>query len=371
MTKYIEKALEQTAKIKGVFEELSNRQLDDNWTPVLFLGEDNKFEKGDLSTWDRDAKTLNGRSYKNGGAKLDWRLDWPARWAELRVNVEPFGAQEHGAAGGSYDTGKVFAQEVFGVEAPYDAARYGHIHRPGENVKMSSSKGNVVTPEEALNIMPAEILRYFIVRSRPEKKIIFDPGVGLYNLVDEFAAAQEDPDHEFRDAYNFAVAGDVKLVISRVPFKHLIQVYQAARQNEEEALEILARTDHQQAVEDQREIIISEFKFVHNWLQKYAPNEVKFEVQEKLPEHVELSENQRAFLTDLAFHIESRNGQEIDGQAMHELIYAAKDNSDLTPKEAFQALYRVILGKDYGPKAGWFLSSLDREWLIRRLHLQA
>jgi lysyl-tRNA synthetase, class I len=373
MTTYIETVLEHLQKsdlIRKTFSELSNRSLPADWTPVQLLDpETNKFGNGRLDGWDRKAQTLDGLSYANGHAKLNWRLDWPARWAYLKVNVEPFGAQEHGAAGGSYDTGREFARHVFGIEPPYGEVRYGHIHRPHESFKMSSSKGNGVTPAEALEVMPAEILRYFIVRSRPEKKLIFDPGIGLYNLIDEFAAAQNDSQHPFRDAYNFAVAGKTKQIISSVPFKHLVQVYQAARRDTDETVRILERTGYANQVKTERAVILAELPFVQNWLDHYAPAEVIFSVQADLPE-VALTDTQRSFLTILAAAIEEHQG-ELDGETMHTLIYEAKDQADLSATLAFQALYRIILGKDFGPKAGWFLASLNRPWLIARLHLQS
>ncbi|HUC86914.1 MAG TPA: lysine--tRNA ligase [Candidatus Saccharimonadales bacterium] len=373
MTPYIEAVLENLQKsdfIRKIFSELSNRELPANWTPVQLLDPTtNVFINGHLDTWDRKAQALDGISYVNGHAKLNWRLDWPARWAYLKVQVEPFGAQEHGAAGGSYDTGREFARQVFKIEPPYGEVRYGHIHRPHESFKMSSSKGNGVTPGEALQIMPPEILRYFIVRSRPEKKLVFDPGIGLYNLIDEFAAAQNDSGHQFRDAYNFAAAGDTKPVISSVSFKHLVQVYQAAQGDSDECLRILERTGYATQVKKEQAVILAELPFVKNWLAKYAPEEVKFTVQPALPQAEPLTDEQRGFLTILAAAIEEHSG-EIDGQAMHELIYAAKDQANLPAPAAFQAIYRVILGKDFGPKAGWFLASLDRDFLIKRLHIK-
>jgi len=36
-------------------------------------------------------------------------------------------------------------------------------------------------------------------------------------------------------------------------------------------------------------------------------------------------------------------------------------------KEFFGAIYISILGKDSGPKAGWFLSVLPKEFLLKRL----
>jgi len=37
----------------------------------------------------------------------------------------------------------------------------------------------------------------------------------------------------------------------------------------------------------------------------------------------------------------------------------------------FEALYRALIGKTSGPRAGWFLSMLPREWLVTRLRLQS
>lgn len=363
MAKYIEQVLEHTEEIKAALKRVSNRDLPDDWTPVLALV-DHKFVKAELSSWDRTARTIGGVDYTKGEAKLDWRLDWPARWAYLGVQVEPFGAQEHGAAGGSYYTGREFARLVFGIEPPYGEIQYGHIHRPGEAVKMSSSKGNGVTPKEALEIMPAEVLRYFIVRSRPEKKLYFDPGLGLYNLIDEFAAAGRDDAHEFRDAYNFAVDGQVAQIISSVPFSHLVSVYQAALGKVAQVMEILERTGYGEAVAAEGTVIKRELEFVQNWLAKYAPDSVKFTVQDELPK-VELTRDQVEFLQQLAVKIAAE--ADLTGQGMHDLIYAVTEETGINKAAAFKAIYWVILGKDAGPKAGWFLASLERDWLVERL----
>ena len=42
------------------------------------------------------------------------------------------------------------------------------------------------------------------------------------------------------------------------------------------------------------------------------------------------------------------------GESLHEQIYEVKELSGLTPKEFFSAIYRLFLGKDSGPKVGWF-----------------
>jgi lysyl-tRNA synthetase class 1 len=380
MAANIEASVAKVETIKAIFREVSNRELAADWLPLQLLGPNKSFTELVYKSIDLEAQTIQATdaegtehelNYTKGEVKLNWRLDWPARWQVLGVMVEPFSAQEHGAAGSSYDTGVRFASEVFGYEAPIPGVRYANIHMLGDTKKMSSSKGNLVTPAEALQIMPPEVLRYFVVRSRPERTLYWDAGQGLFNLIREFAITKEIVEDggaaEYADAYRYAVASGQTETISSVPFDHLVQVYQAARGDDQRALEMIERTGFEGYAKTQADEILAEFKFVANWLGSHAPESIKFELQTKLPQ-VELSDAQKQFLGELANAVEAK---ELDGQAMHEAIYAAKDSAGLKPAEAFQALYRVLLGKDHGPKAGWFLASLDSTWLAARLRLEA
>ncbi len=151
-----------------------------------------------------------------------------------------------------------------------------------------------------------------------------------------------------------------------LPFNHLVAVYQAARQDSATVKDILERTGYENEVKTSWPVIERELIFVKNWLEKYAPESVKFAVQIDMPE-VDLSEGQRVFLAKLAETIEIE--KDLNGQGMHDAIYAAAEVAGLKPGQAFVALYRVILSQDSGPKAGWFLASLDRGWLVGRLRM--
>jgi len=371
MTQQIETVLEKIDEVKQIFKETSNRDLDDDWAPVQVMGEDGKFFNGRISTWDREAQTLEGVDYTTGKAKLNWRLDWPARWQVLVVKVEPHSWQEHGAAGGSYETGVEFSNRVFDYPAPIPAIQYGMVYLKGDNIKMSSSKGNLVTPEQAFKIMPPVALRYFYARYLGKKRMDFDPSLGLFRMLDEFSKVDGDVragrENEFAPAYKIATFGQDAQAMSSVPFSHLVSVYQAAIGDPEKVLEALKRTEYAGVVDEQRDLIVGELDYVKNWLAEWAPEDVKFEVQDQLPE-VELTDQQKQLLTKLGQAIEAHEGAK-DGQYYHDLIYELKDQVGIEPKEAFQAIYRVILGKDFGPKAGWFLSILDPDWLVKRFRL--
>jgi len=375
MVPMIEKAVEHGAKIREIFERVANRKLPDDWMPIQILSDSKSFNEWRYRSIDTAKKVIgytdqNGQegevSYADGRVKLNWRLDWPARWALWGVQVEPYG-KEHATKGGSYDTGAEFVRAVFDAEAPFPLP-YDTINLVGDNKKMSSSLGNLVTPAEALEIMPPEILRYFVYRNLPKRVLYFDKGLGLYNLIDEFAKAEEAVQageyHEFGEAYKVAAAISGERTITSIPFNHLVSVYQAARGDEQTIIDILNRTGYEKVVTDHTDVLKREIPYVANWLDEYAPESVKFTVQEKVPDVV-LGDEQQQFVSTLADKLAAAG--ELDGQAMHDTIYAAKEEAGVQPGQAFKAIYGLLLGKESGPKAGWFLSSLDRDWLVKRL----
>jgi lysyl-tRNA synthetase class 1 len=367
MVRAIEDSLASVDEIKAIFAEISNRKLEADWSPVQVLNAKDEFEQGEPSTWDKTAQTINGLSYTDGRAKLNWRLDWPARWRELGVQVEPFSYQEHGAAGSSYDTGKEFSRRVFNYPAPYPGAQYGNIHLIGDTKKMSSSKGNLITPREALQIMPPEILRYFVVRSRPEKTLYFDSGLGFYSLVNEYKevmrAVNAGEDSDFADAYKFA--SDIKQgeLLSTAPFQQIVTAYQTARGDQDRTEALLRRIGWEPVNEAEIGALRHELIYVKNWLDNYAPEDVKFEVQEAAPTDLEVGEDDRAYLTALAGALPA----EWEGEALQSAIFQTAKDLEFPPRDAFRLLYRLFIAKDAGPKLGPFLTTLERDFVLTRL----
>jgi lysyl-tRNA synthetase class 1 len=101
-------------------------------------------------------------------------------------------------------------------------------------------------------------------------------------------------------------------------------------------------------------------------LEIYAPAHLRFKLQEELPE-IKLGSNQVVFLANLARFMEETTG---DPETIHARIHELKDAHNLSARDAFQAIYLVLLGQTSGPKAGWYLTTLDRAWLTSRLRLE-
>jgi lysyl-tRNA synthetase class 1 len=59
----------------------------------------------------------------------------------------------------------------------------------------------------------------------------------------------------------------------------------------------------------------------------------------------------------------------MDGEAVQDLLYSTAIEGGLKPKRAFAAVYKVLLGKTSGPKAGPFIAGLPAERVRERLQV--
>jgi lysyl-tRNA synthetase class 1 len=373
----IEKALDKTDKIKQILESISGHKVDDHWSPVQVM-EDGYLKNRPFASINTDDKTLifkdkdgNDRQtgYGKGEVKLNWRVDWPARWWLLGVNAEPFG-RDHATKGGSYDTGAAIIKDIYGAEAPLPLP-YDFINRTGETKKMSKSAGDTITASELLEVLPAEVVWFFILRYSPDKQLFFDEGATLIRLVDEFGELLAKPDKSEADKQliDICLHGVDRPTVSRVPFSHLVASYQAALKDPGKTLEIIRRTEHAGVVDQDADIIKAELKFIDAWLEKRAPEDVKFALQETI-DASRFNNAQKQFLAVLGDKI-AKAPESAAGDWFHQAIYELKDGSGLAPKDLFSTLYQVLIGKDSGPRAGWFLSILPRDWLVKRLRFEA
>jgi len=376
MVPAIEKVLEHIDTARQVLVDISGRKLDDSWSPVQindggylknrkFVSIDAKAKTLDYEDKDGQLQTIN---YAKGDVKLNWRLDWPARWWLLGVDVEPFG-RDHATKGGSYDTGVGLMKKIFKDKAPLPVP-YNFINRTGQTKKMSKSTGDTLAVADMLQIMPPEVLRFFVLRYGPDKLLFFDEGDGLVKLIDDFAAllAKDDKAPEDEQLVAISLNNLPQTTVSNIPFSHLVASYQAALKDADKTLDIIRRTEHKPTVDAQEETIKNELKFIDNWLKGWAPDDVKFELAAKPPKV--LSEPEREYLQALAKKVEQAPA-DADGEWFHKAIYEFKDHTGLSPKQLFGAIYKVTIDQESGPRAGWFLSILPRDWLVKRLKLEA
>ncbi|MBZ5639444.1 MAG: lysine--tRNA ligase [Acidobacteriia bacterium] len=365
MNPFIVAALLKRDRIAEILREMTGKEVAETWWPFNPLCPAcGRIQSARVTGFSAERETVDyscecsasGTVPMAGGGKLVWRIDWPARWKLLDVTVEPFG-KDHATRGGSYETGVRIVREVFHGEPPFPIP-YEWIRLKGGG-DMSSSKGNVLAIGEALTLVPPEVLRYLVLRERPQRSIAFDPGLPLLQLVDEVddatAAGRDERAIELSRAAGFRPVG--------IPFKHLVVVAQAAGFDLGRVTAILDRTGYPGLDPG---AVAERMEYARRWLASYAPEDLRFEVRETLPaEALALSPSQRLFLGRLAEEI----GKGMDGEAVHSLIYRiAGEIPEVRPAELFESIYISLLGKPRGPRAGWFVSLLGASFCARRFH---
>lgn len=372
MTDVVSTALKNTAQIKKILEKVSNRSLDKNWSPVSPLCKKcNKLGFNDVQDFDVSKHIVTYRcecgyrgqaNYSCGQAKLVWRVDWPAKWKALNVTVEPFG-KDHAASGGSYESGAEICQKIYNQQPPIPV-RYENIHLKGVRGKMSSSVGNVVSLKNAVDNFPPEALRYLIMRKKPNRHLVFDPGEGLLQVIDEITKLEDKTKIQKFDQNQIRAYELAKIKKSRIniSFRHLINAIQAAQGNTNEIIRILKRSGHLSKTYNKKNLE-TEIKRAQNWLINYAPESVKFEIQKTLPDTAKnITEKQKQLLVKLIDRLQ----EDFEAEVLHNFIYDTGKSLGLSASDTFTPIYQVLLGKKSGPKAGWFLSILDKEFLIKR-----
>ena len=356
----IKKALINRNAIASILSEVSGRELAHDWSTFNpICNECGRLTTTKVTGFDIEKETIDyscdcgskGTVPMNGGGKLTWRVDWPARWPIFGTTVEPFG-KDHATAGGSYDTGKRICREIYDYEPPHPIV-YEWIMLKGKGA-MHSSTGLAISIGDMLEIVPPEVLRYLIIRQRPEKHIEFDPGMSLLNLIDEYDQVEGD-----KRAYKLSQTDASKP--TDIPYRHMVTAVQIADGRDfDYLLTVLKRTDYDTS---DVEAIRQRSDNARNWLDKYAPPMVKFKVQETLPPQVKsFSDGQKQALSILADDIEHG----MSGQEIHDNIYDIAEKTDIKGKQVFEAVYQSLLGIKSGPRAGYFLEALEKDFVVDR-----
>ena len=146
--------------IRKLLDEHRSEPLPDSWWPVSVFSHFSHTDETTILGWDGEwaltyqcdttgeQETVDLRTADN--VKLPWRMDWPMRWSVEQVDFEPAG-KDHHSAGGSFDTARTIAEEVYDFQAPV-TFKYDNIGIKGRGGKISSSTGDVLSVADVLEV---------------------------------------------------------------------------------------------------------------------------------------------------------------------------------------------------------------------------
>ena len=366
-------------KIREIIERVSSRELSEDWFPWNPIDSKGSIDGIRVTGWNDpivswiDTEGNEGTSdVTKGEGKLPWRIDWPAKWAWIGVTMEPFG-KDHGAAGGSYDTGKEIV-ELFGKAAPVDLT-YEWISLRGQGA-MSSSSGNTIGPLEALSLVPPEILRYLVASTKPNKAIEFDTGMGLVNLADEFerTTARDfsiEMQKEGLSRRQTVAIEDAKTALelslispleetSKVTFRHLAMLAQT-KSNDEDVWNSLGLAGNV------AQSMIDRLDRMRTWIQsRHFPDELRITILEE-PDVEAVGRLDGENLAILPTLVEALEACEWDASSIQSTISNTAKSQDMSPRHAYRALYLCIMGAERGPRLPTILTELDQSTIVNLL----
>jgi len=353
----IKTAIEKRDTIMKILNKYRKEPLSKDWYPVSIYCEKCKKDFGKVVAVDGYEIEYECKcGFKNkidfrkkGIVKAAWRVDWPMRWKFEEVVFEP-GGIDHSVSGGSFDTGKQIAKEVFNYPAPmYQMYEWIGVKGGGA---FSSSTGNVLTLNDVEEVYEPEVLRYLFVGTRPSRAFDISFDLDVIKIYEDYDKLEEkyysgEANPMEKRQYEVCQLKLSKKQPKRIGFRHLVTLVQV---NETQGLDKAGK--------------IRAAK-VRNWLEKYAPEEMKFEFQKKIPGSARLNKKEKEALKELKKSLKKKDYGE---KELFNEFYEICKRIEIKNTEFFDAAYRVIINKRKGPRLASLILAVGKENIIKLLN---
>jgi lysyl-tRNA synthetase class 1 len=194
--------------------------------------------------------------------------------------------------------------------------------------------------------MPPDAVRRIILGRDPARRFDIDLEGGFPRFMDEYRAEAGEP---------------------YVPFTHLVTVAQTVGVDPDAAAQMLRRGGYEEAARD-RDTLARDLYYASNWAAEWAPESMRLGLLDPAGSReaaAGLDDEQREYLQEVYRRLRA----EMDGEAVQDVLYSTAIERGLKPKRAFAAVYKVLLGKTSGPKAGPFIAGLTLDQVRERFSL--
>ncbi len=313
-------------------------------------------------------ETVNINDYVN--LKLVWKVDWPMRWKYEHVDFE-CGGRDHSTEGGSFQVSSRIAKEIFDYEPPV-YAMYDFIGIKGGEMKMSSSKGNVITLTDLLKVYDKHIIMWFYAKTKSSQAfdIAFDNDVIRYyqefdrwvkmfieGTIDEKNKAALENTHVNENYMNYPNFSYLATFLPMVNYdKSLLE-------------HLLSR----EGIDTNSNYFDERYERAKYWIETYGEKYRVKLLEEKNQEYFDkLNDDEKDSIVKTISILKENNFNSSDElqTILYDVVKAkVTDEGELkkVQKKYFEDLYNLLLGASRGPKLGLFLIAADREKVIELL----
>jgi lysyl-tRNA synthetase class 1 len=285
-------------------------------------------------------------SVTKGNCKLQWKIDFGARWYSLGVDYEIYGKDHQ-------PNERIYRRvcEILGGEPPVNFTYEMFLSETGE--KISKSKGNGISVEDWLKYAPSESMALFMYQKpKTAKRLYFDV---IPKAMDEYLtfvqsfAAQEELAKLDNPAFHIH-QGEVPEVNFGLNYSLLLNLASACNPENDEVLWGFI-SKYQAGLNRENSPLLAKMveraiAYYNDFIKKNkkfrtasdAEKSALLELCESLKNFPQEKQNDSNELQNLVFQIGKNHGYEKN------------------MRDWFLALYQILLGQDQGPRMGSFIA---------------
>lgn len=348
-------------------------------------------------------KNVDGKfvtvSIKDGKCKLQWKVDWAARWALFGVDYEMAGKD-------LIDSVKLSSKICTILQGtPPDGFNY-ELFLDEEGRKISKSKGNGLSVDDWLKYAPCESLAQFMYLSpRSAKKLYFDV---IPKQMDDYLTnlekfpAQDEKKKLENPVWYVHYGNPPAIELTGINYSLLINLVNACNTDDENVIwgYIQKYNANAKSMPFLNSMVVSAIKYYKDFVEpnkkSYTANEAEKKILCELIEALEkIAKENGIMINDVIGDEVTSNDVIIDDGMSNDVINEAmegkntidKENSDQLNAEKiqkilydvgkkyyenelnswFKLLYKVLLGCDEGPRMGTFIAMYGVEKIIAQL----
>lgn len=282
----------------------------------------------------------------NGNCKLQWKIDFGARWYSLGVDYEIYGKDHQ-------PNEKIYRRvcEILGGKPPVNFTYEMFLSDTGE--KISKSKGNGISVEDWLKYAPAESMSLFMYQKpKTAKRLYFDV---IPKAMDEYLtfALGYDKQEELAKLDNPAFYihfGKIPAINFNLSYSLLLNLASACNPENDTVLWGFI-SKYQSGLTKENSPLLA--KMVASAINYYN------DFIKKNKQYRQATDAEKAALCELVEVIANATDEEKnDGALLQNLVFQVGKNHgyEKNMRDWFLALYQILLGQDQGPRMGSFIA---------------
>jgi len=391
--KYKSGAFDQTMlRVLEKYEELMDLMLptlgdirQETYSPFMPIDEESGIviDKGVIGVDKKRStviyKDLNGKekevSVTKGNCKLQWKIDFGARWYSLGVDYEIYGKDHQ-------PNEKIYRSvcEILGGIAPVNFTYEMFLSDSGE--KISKSKGNGISVEDWLKYSPWPSLSLFMYQKpKTAKRLYFDV---IPKAMDEYLAFVDSYNKETEDKRlenpAFFIHGIKSSDQNEVPIIHnlninyslLLNLASACNpENDSVLMGFISRYQNNNSkVENllMNEMVNCAINYYNDFIKKNKKFKVPNDIETKAL--IELKDKVQNCNFDEVAKSGSNSNEgdlQIISSTLQNLVFEVGRNNgyEKNMRDWFLLLYQVLLGQEQGPRMGSFIAIFGKDNFIK------